>query len=84
MSDLEVIQQFGIGIGSAVVMGIIIYRMLNARVESLKKQVKFSNDKISCMERFIEKIIGFIPEKKRTKIVDNFHNELKQIEKDNK
>lgn len=84
MGDIQILQQFGIGIGSAVIMGIVIYKMLVARINSLKKQVNFSNDKISCMERFIEKIIGFIPEKKRIKLVDEFHNELKQIAKDNR
>lgn len=84
MSDIQLLQQFGIGIGSAVIMGVIIYRMLVARINSLKKQVNFSNDKISCMERFIERVIGFIPEKKRSKMVEDYHVELKQIEKDNR
>ena len=84
MSGIELLQQFGVGIGSAIVMGVALFRMLNARINSLKKQVKFSNGKIACMERFIEKVIGFIPEKKRNELADKYHDELKQIERDNR
>ena len=82
MNEMQLIQQFGIGIGSAAIMAVALFRILNGRINSLKKEVNFSKAKNDCMTRFIEKIVAFIPEKKRNVLLDSFHNELEELEKD--
>ena len=85
MEFTEIIQQFGIGLGGSVVVSIVLYRVLAARIVLLENLVRRHQRRESAYIKCIERLIS-IPrvnkshQQRQDEVLKDYHNEIKSID----